>query len=172
MLWFQELKELLSVLTWARQTLVWLLRRETVKYHDRGLRCNWRDREVEAKLRKSKIYCRFMIYIMTSIYCFALGKYTYILILAFVMVLSWAWLEIALHLQYIGSGPCCCSCGDALPTTPSGPSRSGRWPSICSWTSSSCCRGVYWDSSVLETVVPTMQAKVLRTCQQLLVQPW
>ena len=46
------------------------------------------DREEEAKLRKSKIYCRFMIYIMTSIYCFALGKYTYILILAFVMVLS------------------------------------------------------------------------------------
>ena len=45
------------------------------------------DRE-EAKLRKSKIYCRFIIYIMTSIYHFALGKYTYILILAFVMVLS------------------------------------------------------------------------------------
>ena len=33
------------------------------------------DREEEAKLRKSKIYCRFIIYIMTSIYCFALGKY-------------------------------------------------------------------------------------------------
>lgn len=45
------------------------------------------NREVEAKLRKSKIYCRFMIYIVTSIY-FASGKYTYILILAFVMVLS------------------------------------------------------------------------------------
>ena len=46
------------------------------------------EREEEAKLRKSKIYCRFIINIMTSIYCFALGKYTYILILAFVMVLS------------------------------------------------------------------------------------
>ena len=46
------------------------------------------DREEEAKLRKSKIYCRFRIYIMTSIYHFASGKYTYILILAFVMVLS------------------------------------------------------------------------------------
>ena len=26
------------------------------------------DREEEVKLRKSKIYCRFIIYIMTSIY--------------------------------------------------------------------------------------------------------
>ena len=43
------------------------------------------DREVEAKLRKSKIYCRFIMYILTSIYHFALGKYTYILILAFVI---------------------------------------------------------------------------------------
>ena len=58
---------------------------------------NEEEREEEAKLRKSKIYCRFIIYIMTSIYHFALGKYTYILILAFVMVLSWAWLEIALQ---------------------------------------------------------------------------
>ena len=58
---------------------------------------NEEDREDEAKLRKSKIYCRFIMYIMTSIYHFALGKYTYILILAFVMVLSWAWPEIALQ---------------------------------------------------------------------------
>ena len=36
------------------------------------------DREEEAKLRKSKIYCKFMIYIMTSIYHFALGKYIYL----------------------------------------------------------------------------------------------
>ena len=49
---------------------------------------NEEEREEEAKLTKSKIYCRFIIYIMTSIYHFALGKYTYILILAFVMVLS------------------------------------------------------------------------------------
>ena len=49
---------------------------------------NEEEREEEAKLRKSKIYCRFIKYILTSNYCFALGKYTYILILAFVMVLS------------------------------------------------------------------------------------
>ena len=34
-------------------------------------------REEVAKLRKSKIYCRFIMYIMTSIYHFALGKYTW-----------------------------------------------------------------------------------------------
>ena len=47
------------------------------------------DREEKAKLRKSKIYCKFIMYIMTSIYHFCFRQiYTYILILAFVMVLS------------------------------------------------------------------------------------
>ena len=44
------------------------------------------DREEEVKLRKSQIYCRFIIYIMTSPFCFR-QIYLY-LILAFVMVLS------------------------------------------------------------------------------------
>ena len=49
------------------------------------------DREEEAKLRKSKIYCRFIIYIMTSIYCFALGKY---ILISLYWHLLWSYLEL------------------------------------------------------------------------------
>ena len=48
------------------------------------------DRE-EVKLRKSRIYCRFIIYIMTSIYCFALGKY---ILISLYWHLLWSYLEL------------------------------------------------------------------------------
>ena len=48
------------------------------------------DREEKAKLRKSKIYCKFMIYIMTSIYHFALGN----IHISLYWHLLWSYLEL------------------------------------------------------------------------------
>ena len=53
------------------------------------------DRE-EVKLRKSQIYCRFIIYIMTSLYHFASGKYTCILY----WHLLWSYLELCSKQHY------------------------------------------------------------------------
>ena len=49
------------------------------------------DREEKAKLRKSKIYCKFIMYIMTSIYHFALGKY---ILKSLYWHLLWSYLEL------------------------------------------------------------------------------
>ena len=54
------------------------------------------DREEEVKLRKSQIYCSFIIYIMTSLYHFALGKYTCILY----WHLLWSYLELCSKQHY------------------------------------------------------------------------
>ena len=119
---------------------------------------HWRGLRI-AKLRSPKYIVSYYNYFMTTTIYYLFCRQIYIRILAFVMVYISSLALRCTTFAIYWIGPCCCPCGAAWSTTSSGPSRSGRRPSSCSWASSSFCGGVYWDPSVLRASCPSVRAK-------------